>query len=107
MKIAAQKRVDALRTMPHFVIGRTGRIVPLVMLPGTRQFRELVMDRRTGRPVLRRIVRGVEGQGRRAGERRAHQRDRAEYIRPYERAPGRNGSAKIVAKDPRDLAIAE
>ncbi len=46
-----------------------------------------------------RVAVGIERQRRRAGKRRAHQRYRAEHVRPQQRAPGRDGRAEIVPDD--------
>ena len=59
------------------------------------------------RSILRRRVGGVERQCRRTGERRAHQRHRAEHVGPHQRAPRRDRSAEIVADHRRDRAMAE
>ena len=65
------------------------------------------MDIDLGRGPLRRVVRRIERQCRRAGERRAHQCQGAEHIGPHERAPSRDRGSEIVPGDQRDVAIAE
>ncbi len=52
-------------------------------------------------------ARGAERQGRRPGERRAHQCDRAEKVGPQQRAPGGDRRAEIMADHAGDRAMAE
>ena len=79
--------MHALAAMPHVVIGRTCRIVPLVMLAWSRQNDHRRMDIAARR--RRHQVRG-------SLERRAHQSDRAEHVGTHQRAPRGNRRAKIV-----------
>ena len=106
VEIGAQEIVDALPAMPHLRVRRPGRIVPLVMLARPRQRRERLMDRRAD-GTSRRVAVGTKGQIRRSGERRAHQRERAEHIGPDQRAPRRDRGAEIVSYDRRGIAVAE
>ena len=107
MEIAAQKGVDALRAMPHLVIGRSGRVVPLVMLARLVKLGQGRVDVLVRRGVRRRRLGGVEGQRRGPGEGRAHQHQRAEHVGPHQRAPGGDPGAEIMADDRRDRRVAE
>ena len=98
--------MHALRRLVHVVVGFARRVVPLVMLARPRQRGEFAMHGVCGCGLCRTIG-GVERQRRRAGERRAHHRDRAEHVRPDQRAPGRDRAAEIMADHGIDGAIAE
>ena len=106
VEIAAQKGMDALRAMPHVGVGRARRIIPLVMLARPVQPCQRGMDVGLGSCPPRRVG-GVERQFRRTGERRAHQRQRTEHIRPHQRAPGGDRGAEIVADDRGHVAAAQ
>ncbi len=97
VEVGAQEGVDALRAMPHVGVGGARRVVPLVMLARALERREVVVDG----------VDGCGGERRRAGERRAQQRDGREHVRPHESAGGRDRRAEVVADHRRDLAAAE
>lgn len=68
------------------------------MFARARQRGQCVVDADAGgRPGG--LVRGVEGQGRRAAERRAHQHDRPEHVGPQQRTPGRHRRPEGMADD--------
>ena len=56
VEIPAQKGVDALRAMPHVVIGGPGRVIPLVMLARPVELGQFIMNAGAGRarPAARR-----------------------------------------------------
>ena len=79
----------------------------MIVLARPLQRREVVENfQRRGRRIGA-ALRGAERQHRRAGKRRAHQRHRAEHIRPHQRAIGRDRRAEIVPDHGRDRAMAE
>ena len=75
------------------------RVIPLVVLAGPVQGRELGVDRPRGRRLRR--------DGRRARERCAHQRHLAEDVRADEGRPRGDRRAEVVAGQQRDLRAAE
>ena len=106
MIIGAQEIMHALRGAVHVGIGLARRVVPLIMFARTRQRREFAMH-----GILRlgpeQAYPRYRRQLRRAGERRAHQRDRSKHVGPHQRAPGGDRTAEIMSDHGIDAAIAE
>ena len=95
--------------MEHVVIGPARALIVLVVLPRRIQLRELRVEFIIGRrrPRRGRAVGGVERHGRRALERRAHDRDGTEDVGSDECRPGRDGRSRIVPHHHRHGAVAE
>ena len=100
--------MHAFPCLPHVVVRFARGVVPLIVLARRLQPCELVVDR-VGRRRARgpRLVRGVEGERRRAAERRAHQHHRPEDVRPRHGAPRRDRRSEVVPDDAVDRAVAE
>ena len=98
--------MHALRCMVHIGIGFARRVVPVIVLARPRQRRKLAMHGIV-QLRLRWPIRGIKWQWRRPRERRAHQRDRAKHVRPHQRAPGGDSTAKIMPDHRIDRAVAE
>ncbi len=88
--------MHALTAIQHVSIRRPCGIVPLIVFARPIQFRQSIVYAGIGGSGLRWIVGSVERQGWRPGERRAHQRQGAEHIRPHQCAPCRHRRAEIV-----------
>ena len=96
--VGAQERVHALAAMPHVVVGRARRVVPLIVLARSRQHAIAAwMSPRDGGGIS----------VRRSLERRAHQCDRAEHVGTHQRAPRGNRRAEIVPHHGGDRAAPE
>ena len=91
--------MDSLGTVLHVRIRLPCRVIPLVVLAGPVQGREVGVDR----PLGRRLRRDV----RRAGKRCAHQRHPAEDVRADEDRPCGDHRAEIVTGQQRDFGAAE
>src|SRR3989441_4747006 len=99
---------DTLCRVPHVLVGRTRRIVRLVVLARDLQLSQVIIDVGAARSVgFRRIVEVFECQRWRACEQSAHQHHRSENIRPRECAPARDSGAVIVADHGGNGAIAD
>jgi hypothetical protein len=98
--------VHSLTTVPHLQVRRPGRIVPLVVLARSRERGQRLVNCRTSRRHRRFSVR-VEWLLGRPGKRRAHEDEGAKYVRPYQRAPSRDGCPEIVPDDCSCAAIAQ
>ena len=104
--VGAQEGVHALRAVPHVGVGRRGSSSTTgnACAAGRSAASAAWMSARRGAPRRG----GVERQRRRTGERRAHQHDRAEHVRPHQRAPGRDRASRNRARPPpRPIAMAE
>ena len=105
MVIGSKERMKPLRGIEHVAIGFRSRVVPLVVLARARQAGERSRQIRSQCTLEGWLVGGIEGQGGRAAERRAHQHHRSEHIRTHQRAPGRDRRAEIVTDNRLDAPM--
>ena len=107
VEIGAQEIVDALLAVPHLRVGRAGSSSTTGNACAAAAAPRAPRGSSAGRHGRRLAVRVGERQFGRPGERRAHQRQRAEHVGPDQRAPRRHRGAEIVPDHRGRVAIAE